>query len=194
MRPRFTRHATDRVLGRLTLTFEEVSHILEKEQYVLIGRDRDSSRVHKLFYSELDSFWFVAIQDEADGMVVTILPIDYHNRWRIADETLQQARMLREGPPKPPQKPVPKETVGVVKFGAIIETKKGNRRHVKLGSFPKKPGSSGEDLLADHHVVARVRQTLSEQIREGETLISCTLRIGNRGLPTNIVLPALTEM
>ncbi len=38
------------------------------------------------------------MQDEKNGEVVTLLPPDYHNRWRISLDALEQARALIMGP------------------------------------------------------------------------------------------------
>ena len=91
-RTRFTEHALERAEERLHLTCEEIALLLDEGKYVPLGKDGSSDRLHKLFYSEPDSFWFVAVQDERTAEVITVLPVEYHNRWRIAGDALKSAR------------------------------------------------------------------------------------------------------
>lgn len=89
---KFTEHAFERVGERLHLSHEEVAQLLDEDKCVPLGKDGSSNRLHKLFYSKPDSYWFVAVQDEVTGEVVTLLPIDYHNRWKVSGDALSLAR------------------------------------------------------------------------------------------------------
>jgi len=93
----FTEHAFKRVSERLHLSPEEVAQLLNEDKYVPLGKDGSSKRVHKLFYSEPDSFWFVAVQDEVTKEVVTVLPVDYHHRWKVSGDALSFARARTRG-------------------------------------------------------------------------------------------------
>ncbi|MBI2030231.1 hypothetical protein HYT05_01270 [Candidatus Kaiserbacteria bacterium] len=97
MHTRFTEHAFGRVDERLHLSHEEVAQLLDNDTCVPLGKDGPSNRGHKLFYSEPDSFWFVAVQDEATGEVITVLPVDYHNRWKVSGDALSLARAKVRG-------------------------------------------------------------------------------------------------
>lgn len=92
----FSHHALERVKERLHLRMSEVRAILDGNKAVDIGKENHTNRVHRLFYSEADDMCFVAVQDEKNGEVVTILPIDYHNRkaWTVSFELQDQARVL----------------------------------------------------------------------------------------------------
>ena len=93
MHTTFRDHALQRASERLSLSLEEIARILDHDLCVPLGRD-GPRKVHKLFWSEPDSYWFVAVQDESDGEVVTIFPVDYHNRWEVAFDVLEEARRL----------------------------------------------------------------------------------------------------
>jgi len=97
----YSDHAFDRVKERLSLTDTDVLKILEKELYVLVGDETGSNRRHCLFYSYPDSCCFVAIQDKKDGTIITVLPVNYHNRWKVSLETEQAAeQLIISGKPK----------------------------------------------------------------------------------------------
>ncbi|MBI1956967.1 MAG: hypothetical protein HYS44_00705 [Candidatus Niyogibacteria bacterium] len=99
----FTLHAFERARARLSLTLAEVKALLDDDLVVLIGREDNSPRVHRLFYSAPDQYWFVAIQDEENGEVVTVLPVDYHNAFRVSEGALNMAKEIILGPPSVPE-------------------------------------------------------------------------------------------
>lgn len=96
----FTTHAFYRVASRLSLSQDEVATIIEQKS-ILIGQD--GNKVHKLFYSLPDHFFFVAVQDSVNSEVITVLPIDYHNRWRVSEGARNEARALITGGPVSPR-------------------------------------------------------------------------------------------
>jgi len=111
-----TAHAFERVGKRLNLTTGEVLAILnagDPERTVTIGTEQGTHRVHRLFYSKSDNYCFIAVQDERNGEVVTVLPMDNHSEGRIfvqpiAAEMAQNLILYgtRDAPPphsRPPQ-------------------------------------------------------------------------------------------
>lgn len=103
LKSRWTAHAHQQ-LGRTQLSEAELEAILDQGLCVPIGIEEKSQKVHKLFYSAKDKQCFVAIQDDATGEIVTILTLDYHNRWIISLEVVAEAkrliRALREAKPR----------------------------------------------------------------------------------------------
>lgn len=85
-------HAYQRVRGRLSLLPHEVRAILDLDKTVLVGND--GSKYHRLFYSLPDQMAFIAVQDMENGEVITILPPDYHNRWRVSTQNILVARNI----------------------------------------------------------------------------------------------------
>ena len=96
MRLCYTRHAWERVHGRLSLTPAEVADLLEAGLSINIGMEPATSRVHRLFFSIPDKMCFVAVEDEANGVLITILPIDYHENiaWCVSNDAQRAARVL----------------------------------------------------------------------------------------------------
>ncbi|PCI29401.1 hypothetical protein COB55_02215 [Candidatus Wolfebacteria bacterium] len=175
MKTSFTKHALRRVSERLSLSEEDIGIILDSNRVHPVGRDRGSSRVHKLFYSTLDDLCFVAIQDEETGKVITVLPIDYHNRWRISLEVQQQARDLI------------KRKIEIKKFrlSANVEGGIGNeRRTINLGTIKKNDYGRTLEIAAENPEVRKVaEERLSGNIRHGEHVTHIFIRKGRKGIP-----------
>ncbi len=129
MKPvRFTRHAFERINGteeiekRLNLTEQEIADLIDSESTIPLGREKGKKdRLHLLFYSHIDELAFVAVFDDKTREVITILPIDYHNRWRISGGTIQQARELEMARINPEKKEKVKPIQAQAKFELPLE-------------------------------------------------------------------------
>ncbi|AMN68777.1 hypothetical protein AK825_05285 [Psychrobacter sp. P11G5] len=66
----------------------ELMKLLDNGACVNIGQSSGSYRRHLLFFSPEDKFYYVAIQDERNGKIITILPPAYHKNsaWKITPE------------------------------------------------------------------------------------------------------------
>ena len=96
MKSIFSTHVRERIAERLRLSPESVAHLLDEGRTVLVGSEPGSNREHRLFYSPPDQQWFVAVQDHTDGVVVTLLPVDYHQTlaWVVSEEAKRTARAM----------------------------------------------------------------------------------------------------
>lgn len=92
----FSRHAFERIAERTKLSCEEIARMLDRKLALNTGRKPGFNRNHLLFYSVPDDDFYVAIQDELTGTVVTILPLDYHANlaWKITPEDCTKAKEL----------------------------------------------------------------------------------------------------
>lgn len=92
----FSRHAGERVAQRSRLSCFEIAMILEARAYVGLGTKPGINREHLLFYSPPDEAFFVLLRDTIDGTVVTVLPLEYHERlaWAVSPAALASARTL----------------------------------------------------------------------------------------------------
>ncbi|MBI2038823.1 MAG: hypothetical protein HYT22_00865 [Candidatus Niyogibacteria bacterium] len=132
----FTQHAFERMRARLSLTAAEVAKLLDSDRVVLIGKETDSSTIHRLFYSAPDNYCFVAIQDEITGEVVTVVPVDYRKAFRVSEEAAEMAKRIVVGLPARSE-PIKEEPKGAIKqvhlhFKCIFSYD-GIRKEVKLG-------------------------------------------------------------
>lgn len=90
----FSKHALERVSQRTTLTYFSIADMLDFGGAVDVGTEIVFDRKHWLFYSEEDDCCFVAVQDAFTGLIITVLPLDYHENlaWKIQDEHLEEAK------------------------------------------------------------------------------------------------------
>lgn len=86
-------HAAKRIFQRTSINSLELMKLLDNGACVNIGQIAGSSRRHLLFFSPKDKFYYVAIQDEHNGRIITILPPAYHKNlaWKITPEQCQLA-------------------------------------------------------------------------------------------------------
>jgi len=98
----FSKHALDRLEQRSSLTYYELAKILDCHVFIDIGSEPGFNRQHRLFYSDKDKAFYVAIQDTQTGGVVTVLPTEYHENisWKIKPSDLLAAKDLALLPPK----------------------------------------------------------------------------------------------
>jgi hypothetical protein len=88
-------HAAKRIFQRTSMDSLELMKLLDNGACVNIGQSSGSYRRHLLFFSPEDKFYYVAIQDERNGKIITILPPAYHKNsaWKI---TLKQCLLAKE--------------------------------------------------------------------------------------------------
>jgi len=81
-------HAAKRIFQRTSIDSLELMKLLDNGAYVNVGQSSGSYRRHLLFFSPKDKFYYVAIQDERNGKIITILPPAYHKNlaWKITPE------------------------------------------------------------------------------------------------------------
>jgi hypothetical protein len=89
----FSRHALARIGERAKLDYFTIADMLDFDGGVYIGSEFVFDRKHYLIYSEPDDCCFVVIQDDLSGLVITVLPLDYHENlaWSVNEELIQEA-------------------------------------------------------------------------------------------------------
>lgn len=189
MEARFTGHASSRILDRLSLTRKEIKTLLDADLCILIGRESSTNRVHKLFFSMPDSSCFVAVQDDQNGEVVTILPFDYHGKWEISLESLEQAQALVEKAFRvAPVQPSEEDKPGSLIFMAYIERLDGkSRRAITLGR--RKIiycGGSIEAAANDKNLYLIFMGQLRKKMRGNECLIE--IRVKKRSSDAGVTM------
>lgn len=93
----FSRHARQRLSRRSNLSLEDAEEIIRYNLCVVVGFEQikksSSRKIHKLFWSIPDENWFVIIQDELTGVVITILP-PRRSCWVITYSSMEKAKQL----------------------------------------------------------------------------------------------------
>lgn len=183
---KFSKHAFERTENRLSLSHKEVATILDSNKTVNIGVEESSRRVHRLFYSEPDAVPFVAVQDEKCGTIVTILPIDYHERcaWHVSYDAQKEAQSIITGIPyekkeqtifkKPKKKkkkkrnaagfPIVQNTPSAYRLTATEYDEHGRRvRNFRLGSMPRERATdTPETLLKSNGFIKAFKERVEE--------------------------------
>jgi hypothetical protein len=90
----FSNHAFARVRERLSLSSCQVKQLIEDNKTVPLGIEHRSNRTHELFFSVLDNSCFVAVRDNSDGTIITIIPAEWHNKWTISIEAMAEAKRI----------------------------------------------------------------------------------------------------
>lgn len=173
----FTRHGRLRVAGgdgeerRLRLSPEEVAEILDQDKAVPIGRDpKDAHKIHRAFYSVPDDDCFIAVQDDEDGEVITVLPFSHHGRF-VVDPIQVRVMAMKlagietdqacEGAPGTtlPELPIVAGPDTDCVVAAEFRHPKDYQQKVKLrrlARFPVPEGSVLENIFADEEICKRI--------------------------------------
>lgn len=163
------------VSARLCLSLEEVATILDTDLSIPLGIEPGTTKIHRLFFDKEARYWFVAVQDEKNGEVVTVLPIEYHNRWRIDPDTLVEARDLIIPPPKKHigEPELPKEERVQFRLSAEVWDIFKSKRKIPLGKFdPTEYGSTtAEECAKNPSVYALAEERLAKTTMHTAELI-----------------------
>lgn len=90
----FSKHSLKRIGQRTKLSYFLIADMLDYGRAIDVGKEVVFDRKHWLFYSNLDDCCFVAIQDSFTGLVITVLPLDYHQNlaWKVDSNSLIEAK------------------------------------------------------------------------------------------------------
>lgn len=188
---RFTHHAQERIVDRLSMDVADVAAILDHDLALLVGAK--SGHSHRLFFSPPDEQCFVAIQDQENGDVVTVLPLDYHSSlgWEVSIEAQEEAELLLLGSTRSatpvagggasPRTERPTATAasgeppstGTFRIRCYIRTPEGRVRGRSLGSMPL--ACVGGDLSGvekSSEALAEITARLAERLEPGDALES----------------------
>lgn len=193
----FTRHAWARVIDRLSLAPAEVAALLDYDLAVPIG-SRGGTR-HRLFYSAPDQQCFVAVQDEQNAAILTVLPIDFHEScaWPVSQTAQREAEsLLRERPESTADSRNlhDGDTARVFRVGCYFRDGQGTLRPAHLGTLPADPFSYEVNrLLEDDAALDEIQSRALEKRRLGEVVLKAFVRLGRRGPVTMIDLQRYSD-
>jgi len=95
----FSKHSSERILTRLSMTKSELANILDNDKTIDVALEPASNRVHRLFYSVKDHCCFLAVQDCKTGTLVTVVPVNNHGMGNnISLEAQASAQLIIEKP------------------------------------------------------------------------------------------------
>ncbi|MES3004519.1 MAG: hypothetical protein V4690_00230 [Patescibacteria group bacterium] len=187
-----SRHALERVNGRLTLYPVEVLRILNAGKYILLGEE-NKRIIHKLFYSKPDDDCFVAVCAKSDGTVITVLPSQYHKIWPLKYGTLRRAEEIVCGRVHKRDvsvnQPLSKK-IGHDKIYVFFTSNNwnGKTKSIKAGSL--EVSTFGDDLdLVSKNPTAKTRVArMLTKLFPGHEISQVTLRFGKGIKKSTMVL------
>jgi len=193
---RFTRHAFIRVHERLGLPVQDVATILQTKRTLPLGHEVGTTRGHELFFSAPDNQCFVAVVDENDGTVITILPLDYHETlgWKVSEDAQLMARgcfttdFATEATAEVASLPL-------FYLRAHLELPDGQLRIVNLGTWPSEAYSGNmAKLFEDDSFVAEVKRRIARKCDSGNLHCILVCCLGKKGTRVRLSLTTDDEM
>jgi hypothetical protein len=90
-----SRHARQRLGQRCRIAEHDMLSLLDAGACIDLGRKPGCDRRHLLFWSPIDQQAFVAIRDANTGTLITVLPLNFHDRlaWSVTDSQVAEARL-----------------------------------------------------------------------------------------------------
>ncbi len=187
----FSRHAFKRIASRTKLTCEKISHILDRKLAINTGREPGFNRNHLLFYSDPDDDFYVAIQDTLTGVVITVLPLDYHANlaWHVTPEDCARAKDLYINAPveNVQIQPASGATVFLIS-GHYIDDKGKQKTKVIQKISSKAYKNDVKQFLSDQVAFSKINVFAAEKGIEPKNMFRITIRLGNKGEPITIDL------
>ena len=90
----FSNHALQRIKQRTLLEPNEIADIIDFGLAIDTGKEIIFEKTHWLIYSIKDECYFFIIQDKFTGLVITLLPTQYHDNlaWSVDNESFARAK------------------------------------------------------------------------------------------------------
>ncbi len=187
----FSKHAFKRMAQRTKLPCEEVARILDQGLTLNTGRKPGFNRNHLLFYSIIDDDFFVAIQDEVTGTVVTVLPLDYHANlaWRISAEDCSKAKKIYlDGCAEEIKLQSVSHATLFVISGHFLDSA-GNRKTKVIQKIDSVLYENDvKKLLLNQSIFANIDVLAAEKGIDARYMFGISIRLGNHGAPVAIDL------
>jgi hypothetical protein len=190
----FSTHARVRVEERLSMPEEDVALLLDHGLSVKISEEKNTNRVHLLFYSLDDFQCFVAVYDQLTRTVITLLPLDYYEQLnhKIAPAFIDEAK-LKVSPTYDPvtdgnAQQVAASTGLVFRLSATFTLSDGNLKTKGLGTWPRHGAQSAQDLLKSSAFMESLQSRLAQAAPTDSRPLHFTIRRGNKGGATTISL------
>jgi hypothetical protein len=186
-----SRHARQRIYQRTTLDKGEVASLLDQGQFVDIGCIPGFNRRHLLFYSELDHVCLVAIRDQLTGTVVTVLPLQYHEKlaWKVSEKQCEEAQRLRNAPKSIASEISARKVAASFLISGHYIDETGHQKTKLLFTTPSIPYRNDlQELLKDEELPNRIDDSISKLHIAATDVYALSFRHGRNGDPVVITL------
>ena len=179
----FSVHARIRVDERLSMSEEDVALLLDHGLAVKIFEEKNTNRIHLLFYSADDFQCFVAVYDQNTKTVITLLPIDYYEQLnhKVSILFVEEAKLKvsaqydpatderaqsQVAEPSVPEKPTA-SAPPILRLTATYQLENGKYKMKNLGSLPAQDCELSEELLESKVFVDMLIQKIAEAAPSG---------------------------
>lgn len=185
----FSKHALQRISQRTKLNYFSIADILDYGGAIDVGTEPVFDRKHLLFFSDIDDCFFVAIQDSITGLVVTVLPIDYHENiaWKIEADAFLESRRLAYNCLEMNREESAKVPASILIVKARYLSEEGYQKTVTLTKL--KSAEHGEDLsniLNHESFESKILAHCKRKEISPFSLYEITIALGNDGEPLSI--------
>lgn len=177
-----SKHAHQRLSERVKFSTKELSFWLDNGIYHDLGSKPGIHKKHLLVYSAEDQNYFVVIQDQYDGEVITILPLEYHKNlaWEVSEVDKAKARnkaALMEA------KTSSSQIVGkTIVINAYYLNEDGNVRTKAIYKTPTKKATLNiNEIMKSHELCAELRSKIDQMVMS--ELLGFVFRFGRDGDP-----------
>ncbi|MDC0432730.1 hypothetical protein OAL96_00755 [bacterium] len=186
---RLTPHALLRLGERTSMTPDILCDILDNNKNICLGTEINSSRESKLIFSGKDDKFFIVVQDNDNGYVVTILTIEYwhnlsekhfHEKRIVSKNKLIQAVQMGDKSNLLLQHP-PILSNRVINFSSEINSQKFvNCGSLDIDQFLHTPTDNLSKLVKDQFT-----QKLRNRISAGDIVTSTRWGVGKEPKTNN---------
>lgn len=199
---KFSVHARIRADERLSMSEEDVALLLDHGLAVKISEEKNTSRIHLLFYSADDFQCFVAVYDQNTKTVITLLPVDYYEQLnhKISIVFVEEAKLKvsarydpatdKEVEPPPSEVPVAEKPGALVplvfRLSASYELENGKCKIKNLESWPGQDSVLAEELLESKDFVDILIKRIADAAPPGSRPLSVNIRQGKKDAGTNV--------
>ena len=186
----FSQHALVRIAQRTKLTCEDIARILDRKLTLNIGRKPGFNRRHLLFYSALDDEFYVAIQDELTGTVVTVLTLEYHANlaWSVSLEECARVKNIYLSTLEDKPKLLTIKPSVFIISGHFLDHAGYQKTKVirKISSEPYE--NNAKKLLSDREFFSKLNVFATEKQIDATKMFGISIRLGIKGPPMTVCL------
>lgn len=194
----FSKHAFDRLKQRTALTCNDVTSILDLNLMVNLGSIPGFNRRHLLIYSVFDDDFFIVIQDYLTGIIVTILPVEYHENiaWNISMEEKDKAKeiLIRSefGSKKIDQffqkQKLPTPAKNFVINAYFIDKSGMQKSQCILKVKSNYYNNEVKYLISDGQVMSEIQEIIKNKLVNFDSAFAISIRLGSHGNPVIVDL------
>lgn len=194
----FSKHAFDRLKQRTALTCNDVISILDLNLMVNLGGIPGFNRRHLLIYSVFDDDFFIVIQDYLTGIIVTILPIEYHENiaWNISMKDKDKAKEIlirSEFGSKKIDQFFQKQKLPVPAKNFVINAYFVDKFGMQKSQFILKVKSNNyhneaRHLISDSRIMSEIQDIIKKKLANFDSAFAISIRLGSHGDPVIIDL------